>query len=229
MYITFRVFPFWKGWVKKECILDIEFGVLKREDLKEAVEMSVRAYEDYAYFANYFPDTTERLKMLWAVMYRGWLTYFKQARFLTARIDGKIVGLAELEPPHFERPSVFQFLIHGWLQVYLDVNFKRMQTWLAMDESAGKPCHDYKKSGPDIWYVGSLTVDPPLQGKGIGTRLLDFAGDYVRERGGKQLTLFTNSEKNIAFYTKCGFETFHKYEIAHDGKTMGSWSVKKSV
>ena len=53
--------------------MDIEFGVLKREDLKEAVEMSVRAYEDYAYFANYFPDTTERLKMLWAVMYRGWL------------------------------------------------------------------------------------------------------------------------------------------------------------
>ena len=77
--------------------------------------------------------------------------------------------------------------------------------------------------------MGSLTVDPPLQGKGIGTRLLDFAGDYVRERGGKQLTLFTNSEKNIAFYTKCGFETFHKCEIAHDGKTMGSWSVKKSV
>ena len=98
-----------------------------------------------------------------------------------------------------------------------------------MDESAGKPCHDYKKSGPDIWYVGSLTVDPPFQGKGIGTQLIDFAGDYVREHGGKQLTLFTNSEKNIAFYTTCGFETFHECEIAHDGKTMGSWSVKKAV
>ena len=81
MYITFRVFPFWKGWVKKERILGIAFGVLKREELKEAVEMSVRAYEDYAYFANYFPDRTERLKMLWAVMYRGWLTFFSQARF----------------------------------------------------------------------------------------------------------------------------------------------------
>ena len=52
MYITFRVFPFWKGWVKKERILGIEFGVMKREELKEAVEMSVRASEDYAYFAN---------------------------------------------------------------------------------------------------------------------------------------------------------------------------------
>ena len=62
-----------------------------------------------------------------------------------------------------------------------------------------------------------------------GTGYFLFAGDYVRERGGKQLTLFTNSEKNISFYTKCGFETFHKCDIAHDGKTMGSWSVKKSV
>ena len=38
---------------------------------------------------------------------------------------------------------------------------------------------------------------------------------------------FTNSEKNIAFYKKLGFEVFDFRTIEYRGKTMGSWSVKK--
>ena len=33
---------------------------------------------------------------------------------------------------------------------------------------------------------------------------------------------FTNSENNIAFYKKLGFEVFEYHTIEHDGKTMGS-------
>lgn len=40
---------------------------------------------------------------------------------------------------------------------------------------------------------------------------------------------FTNSEKNIAFYKKLGFEVFDYRTIAYGGKTMGSWSVKKKL
>ena len=40
---------------------------------------------------------------------------------------------------------------------------------------------------------------------------------------------FTNSENNIAFYKKLGFEVFDYHTIEHDGKTMGSWSVKKKL
>ena len=209
--------------------MEVEFEILERKDLKEAVALSMRAYEDYAYFANFFPDVKERLRVLWAVMYRAWLTLFKKARFLVAKVDGKMVGLAVLEPPNFKRPSVFQFLIHGWLQVYWGVNVRRMNDWIAMDDAAGKPCHDYQKSNPDIWYMSSLTVDPAFQGKGVGTKLIAFTEYYVRERSADQLILFTNSEKNLAFYKNRGFEVFHECEIAHDGKIMSSWSVKKKV
>lgn len=40
---------------------------------------------------------------------------------------------------------------------------------------------------------------------------------------------FTNSKNNIAFYKKLGFEVFDYRTIEHDGKTMGSWSVKKKL
>ena len=42
--------------------MDIEFGLLKREEIKESVELSARAYEDYEYFTIFFPDLEERRK-----------------------------------------------------------------------------------------------------------------------------------------------------------------------
>ena len=75
-----------------------------------------------------------------------------------------------------------------------------------------------------------MTVDPPYQGKGVGTQLVAFMEEYIREHGGKQLTLFTNSEKNLAFYKKNNFEVFDERDIAvRDGLKMRSWSVKKSL
>ena len=41
------------------------------------------------------------------------------------------------------------------------------------------------------------------------------------------VVLFTNSDKNIAFYKRCGFEVFDEREFAYNGKTMRSWSVRK--
>ena len=96
-----------------------------------------------------------------------------------------------------------------------------------MDENASKPCHDFQKSGPDIWYLSMLEVDPSAQGQGVGSQFLTYMEEYVRERGGKQLALFTNSRENLSFYSKRGYEVFHECEIEHDGKKIGSWSMKK--
>jgi hypothetical protein len=41
--------------------------------------------------------------------------------------------------------------------------------------------------------------------------------------------LFTNSEKNLAFYKNRKFEVFDYREIAIEEKAMGSWSVKKTL
>ena len=48
--------------------MDIEFGNLKREELKAAVTLAARAYRNYAYVALYFPDDEERFRSLHAFM-----------------------------------------------------------------------------------------------------------------------------------------------------------------
>ena len=208
----------------------IEFGALKREELSDAVELSFRAYEYYEYFLNFFPDLGLRHKVIRSVLYGTWRAIMRKSHFLTVKIDGKIVGLAVLEDPNYKRPSDLQFLLHGWWNVYFSAGIKCVNAWVNMDETAGTPCHDYQHNGENIWYCSSLTVDPPFQGKGVGTQLVAFMEEYIREHGGKQLTLFTNSEKNLAFYKNRKFEVFDKRDIAiRDGLKMRSWSVKKSL
>lgn len=209
--------------------MSIEFSPLKRKELKAAVALVTRSFENYEYFTNYFPNPEERKKVLWNVIYREYKTNFGKVHFLVAKLDGKMVAIAQLNAPDYQKPSDFQYLLHGWPLVYRGVNRRRLDDWLAMDASAGKPCHEYQKTGPDIWYASSLTVDPSAQGTGIGSQFINFWEQFIRERGGKQLVFFTNSEKNIAYYTKRGFEVFHQQEFIYDGKKMGSWSVKKTL
>lgn len=210
--------------------MEIEFGILKRGELKESVELATRAYMDYEYFTNFFPDAEERRNALRSMMYRAGLTNFGKTHFLTAKIDGKMVAVAQIDDPQYRRPSILQFLIHGWLMVYIGAKIKHVNNWLSMDTVASKTCHDYQKSSSDIWYTSSVTVEPAFQRKGIGSKFIGFWEDYIRERGGKQLILFTNSEKNLAFYRKNGFEIFDERDISiPDGGKMKSWSVRKTL
>ncbi|MBP5247220.1 MAG: GNAT family N-acetyltransferase [Fibrobacter sp.] len=209
--------------------MEISFEALKREDLNEAVELTTRAYENYEYFTIFFPNADECRKAIRSIIDRAWRTVLSRTNFFAAKVNGKIVGVAQLDAPHYERPPVFVYVLHGWFLVYLSAKIKHINDWVTMDEASGKPCHDYQKSGEGIWYCNTITVEPSFQGKGVGTKLIEFMGQYARERGGKQLVLFTNSEKNLAFYKNRGFEVFDEREIHHDGKKIGSWSVKKSL
>ena len=207
--------------------MDIEFGKLKREEMKAAVALASRAYQDYAYVALYFPDDEERRRGLHAFMNCVMKSNFGRADILGARIDGQLVGRATLESPGYQPPTFWQSLVNDGWNVYFAANRKNVNGYLAMDEEACKPCHDYQKTNPGVWYLSMFEVDPLFQGQGIGTQFLSFQEDYVRQRGGSEMVLFTNSAENHAFYTRRGYEVFHESELAHDGRKVGSWSLKK--
>jgi ribosomal protein S18 acetylase RimI-like enzyme len=204
-----------------------EFGILSRKELRQAAELAARAFRDYEYFTNWFPDDEVRAKVEISIIWHSYKTNFNRVHQLTAKLDGKIVAIAELNDPDFKDPSVLSYILHGWLNVYKAADKKSIDDWIAMDAAAGQPCHDYQKTGPGIWYLSSLCVDPSMQGIGLGTQLIDYYENYIRERGGTQVVLFTNSQKNLNFYLKRGYELFDEREFEYNGHKMGSWSLKK--
>lgn len=209
--------------------MELEFRKLRRSEILQAAELAARSFDDYEYFTNWFPEKESRNRFQRSVISHEYRTNYGRADYLVATVDGKMAAVAQLNPPSYKKPSDLRYVLHGWLKVYKTGDRKVIDDWLAMDAAAGQPCHDYQKTGDGIWYASSLTVDPAFQGTGVGTRFLEYWEDYVRERGGKQLVFFTNSKKNLDFYLKRGYEVFDEREIDYNGKTMGSWSLKKTM
>jgi ribosomal protein S18 acetylase RimI-like enzyme len=76
----------------------------------------------------------------------------------------------------------------------------------------------------DLWWIA---VDPEIQGKGIGAKLMDFAENQMREEGGRVITLDTSSteiyEPTRKFYLKIGYKlwgTLPDYYCDGDGKCV---------
>ncbi len=59
----------------------------------------------------------------------------------------------------------------------------------------------------DLWYLGSLAVDPEQQNSGLGKSLLSSAEQWVRERGGRRvrMTVVNVREELIAWYLRRGY------------------------
>ena len=207
--------------------MTLEFGTLKHKELRQAAELAARSFGDYEYFTNWFPEKDERSRVVIAIIWSSYKTNFSRVHQLTAKSDGKIVALAELHAPDYKDPSVLSYILHGWLNVYKAAGIKRVNDWISMDAAVAKPCHDYQKTGSGIWYLSSLCTDPSMQGIGLGTKLIGYYENYIREHSGKEVVLVTNSKKNLNFYLKRGYELFDEREIEYNGNKMGSWSLKK--
>jgi len=207
----------------------LAFSPLKRSEIRQAAELATRAFDDYEYFTNWFPDKEERNRVQLSIIMHEYKTNFCRAHHLAARKDGRIVATAQLNAPDYKKPSDLSYMLHGWMKVYKAGDHKRIDDWLAMDTAAGQPCHEYQNTGPGIWYASSLTVDPTVQGIGLGTQFIEYWENYVRERGGRQIVFFTNSQKNLNFYLKRGYEVFDEREVEYNGHKMGSWSLKKAL
>lgn len=48
--------------------MTLEFGLLNRKGLREAAEMAARAFSDYEYFTNWFPDDEERNRVVISII-----------------------------------------------------------------------------------------------------------------------------------------------------------------
>ena len=82
----------------------------------------------------------------------------------------------------------------------------RLLVWRMAGEIKG--CVWLEQSTGQAWYLGSLTVDPRLQNAGLGHQLLAASEAWIREQGGRVVTMTVVNvrDKLIAWYARRGYE-----------------------
>lgn len=67
----------------------------------------------------------------------------------------------------------------------------------------------------DEWYIDTVSVDPKYQGKGIGSKLFEFAEELVSSQGGGKLSLNVDVDKEgaIRLYKRLGYSISEPWTI----------------
>ena len=200
----------------------IEYSIMDKDEMYECALLAARAYENYEYFTNYISDKNKREKFLSIVMPMD-VKINKDVINLVAKLDGKIVAFAMLYRPGKKRAPDIEYFKAGILKAFLSCGVLDVNAWANMDAKASEPCHTIKGNE---WYLHTLTVDPMHQGRGIGSNFIhECILKYVKNNGGNNLALFTNSERNKKFYNKNGFSEFDYREFKYKGKILPSYSL----
>jgi len=72
------------------------------------------------------------------------------------------------------------------------------------------------------WHVGPVSVEPGLQGCGVGSLLLRAFGERM-DADGEIAWLETDKPENVVFYRRHGFDVVH--EVSHHGLT--TWWMRR--
>lgn len=79
--------------------------------------------------------------------------------------------------------------------------------WEDAQGSSPQGCVWVEPLDDDVWYLGSLAIDPEQQNGGLGKLVLSAAEKWVRERGGRRIhmTVVNVREELIAWYLRRGY------------------------
>ena len=72
------------------------------------------------------------------------------------------------------------------------------------------------------WYLATLGTDPEVQGRGIGSALLRPVLEHC-DAEGQPAYLESSKEKNLAFYSRHGFEVVKEVPLPGGGPTI--WTM----
>lgn len=176
---------------------------LQRAQRARAVESLTRAFHDDPMWSCVLPDPETRpdaLRPMWDALIGFARVY--GAAYTTPNGEGACCWIA----PGNTKTTVWQMLRTGMalprsmMRLPKDARDRFFKLMRFIDER-----HKRLMTGPH-WYLWALGVDPDAQGQGIGGALLR----PVLERAdadGVPCYLETQTEANVAFYRKRGFET----------------------
>ncbi len=193
---------------------------LPRSQTKDAGRVLARAFHDDPFWCWILPDESRRARVLpW---FMGvWARYCNRHGEVYASGD-KIEGVAVWLPPGKFPPSQAGTMLAGMILVPLRFGLAKHRLFTKASEYMDR-LHARDVPGPH-WFLATLGVDPPRQSQGLGSALLQPALTQA-DRDGLPAYLETQSEKNVAFYQRHGFDVVKEIDLPGGGPHI--WTMKR--
>ena len=192
----------WGAWLDW-----MEIGALDASEIEEALDVTTRGMRDNPLTVAIFGDGAEKRRQRFRRFMGGVARVLGWGpNMLVARdADGEIAGVCNMMPPGECLPSPSQQLrmLLSLLSNGPHVTGRTMR-WLAV-WTTRDPVKRH-------WHLGPLVVDAPLQGMGLGSRMMQvFCAQMDAAR--EDAYLETDKPENVRFYERFGFELVGEQEV----------------
>jgi len=198
-----------------------EITRLAERQVEEAGEMLGRAFFDNPMAVYLLPDAATRIRPL-TCMFGTSTRYgclFGEVYTTTGRIDGAAVWLTPESPP-MSRETAGRAGMAELPQKMGPEAFQRLMVMKShFDELR-------RRDAPEPhWYLWVLGVDPPRQGQGVGSALLQ---PVLAQADTAGLPCYVETDKpiNVPFYQRHGFEVVVEDDLPDGG--FHFWTMKRA-
>lgn len=139
------------------------------------------------------------------------------------------------DPQRFEAYCADAFARERFLE---ELNHPESSFWLAWEEQTlvaylklNFDQHPEALGGAHTVQVERLYVEPSMQGRKIGEKLLDFVHDQAQKLGAKWiwLSVWQDNPPALRFYERCGYEIFGTKTFWLGDEAQTDWLVRKKV
>lgn len=193
---------------------------LQAEQAAEAGRVLARAFHDDPIWTWVFPDAKERASVLpW------WMEASTRYCHLFGEVyttSGPLFGAADWLTPgntHFPTDRLLAAGFGPMRERFGDGPYGRFMAMLAITQ----PLHEAAMPGPHH-YLMTLGVDPPRQGQGIGSALLQPALAQA-DAEGLSCYLETETQENVRFYRRHGFRVLTETVVPGGGPRI--WTMSR--
>ena len=197
----------------------------------EVLKVFTEAFVNYPLFWGVFEDrfkSEEKLRSFYDCLMTGiFRATVRKDDCYMGIVDGKVAVIVIVEKPTDKPVGFWDYAVSGMAGIIARVGLKTTLNFMDMSD---KTEIVVKSITEPRWHLYFLAVNPKYQKQGFGSAAIqDLVIPLVKSNGGNLLTVTTNAEKNVAFYTKNGFEVIKEETLECNGKTIGNWSFRMDL
>jgi len=195
-------------------------GPLTSTELQDVAVIAARAFHTDPFFEFLSPKAVSRARGLSLYWYAICANLGPRGRLLTARRDGRIIGVGAWIPPGaYPQPVATQIAQQlGALRALYRVPsalVTGLQYIVALDKAHPKE---------ELWYLQLLATDPEHQRTGVGAALMHQTLETCDAEGVASY-LETQNEDNLAYYGRFGYEVAKMLRPVRRGPPL--WTMRR--